>query len=349
MSDAAPSTATTVPAPEPIPKSSPTPLPLLKEGDRPRRHLTLFLFTVASAFLCYLFAPLLGREGVTWGEVSGAMPGAAAFAVSALAIMAAHEFGHFFFSRRHGVDCTLPFFIPLPIPVFQFGTLGAVIRIKTTIPTRNALVDIGAAGPLGGLLVAIPLTFVGMALSRVGPAGPIPPVFMGNASLIGLLTAAYRAVVGLPSLIPTKGALIYGDPLLLLGVQQLVKGTIPDGMAVYAHPVLVAAWFGMVITMLNLMPIGQLDGGHLTHAWFGPRAIPLGKLAALAMGLLVVFVSFSWLPWVLLTSIVVGFKHPPVERPEEPLSNGRKLVCLICLVFLALCLIPAPVQAGAAP
>jgi membrane-associated protease RseP (regulator of RpoE activity) len=136
---------------------------------------------------------------------------------------------------------------------------------------------------------------------------------------------------------------------LLLGIQQLVKGTIPDGMGVYAHPVLVAAWFGMVITMLNLMPVGQLDGGHLTHAWLGERAVPLGKLAVAGMALLVVFVSFSWLPWVLLTSKVVGFKHPPVERPDEPLSAGRKWVCVVCLVFLVLCLIPAPVQMGAAP
>lgn len=343
MNEAASEKAVPAPVPEPMPKSSPTPLPLLKEGDRPRRHLTLFLFTLASAFFCFL----------AWGGgvASGALPdmalGSAAFAFSALAIMAAHEFGHYFFARRHGVDCTLPFFIPLPLPIVQFGTLGAVIRIKSTIPTRNALVDIGAAGPLGGLLVAVPLTFVGMALSRVGPAPANPPVFLGNASLVGLLTAAYRAIAGLPNLMPTQGTLIYGDPLLVLGIQALVKGPIPNGMGVYAHPVLIAAWFGLVITMLNLMPIGQLDGGHLTHAWFGPRAITLGKVAAAGMALLVVFASVSWLPWLVLTSAAVGFRHPPVERPDEPLGAGRKLVCVICFVFLALCLIPAPVLVGA--
>lgn len=322
------------------------PLPLFKPGDRFGLHLGLFLATLVSAFGCFFIAGHGGVASSDWADIAA---GSAMFACSAVAIMLAHEMGHFVFSRRHGVDCTWPWFIPLPIPIFQFGTLGAVIRIKSTIPTRNALVDIGAAGPLGGLLVAIPLAFVGMALSRVAPAPPVPPVFLGDASLVGLLKELYGAAVGSAAPAPQAAVLIYGDPLLFLGIQALLKGSIPEGMAVYAHPVLVAAWFGMLITMLNLMPVGQLDGGHLTHAWFGARAVPLGKLAALGMAFLVVFISVSWLPWLLLTSKLVGFSHPPVERPEEPLSPGRKAVCVACLVFLVLCLIPAPVQIGAAP
>lgn len=334
------------PASLPRAHSAPAPLPLFKPGDRFGLHLGLFLATLASAFGCFFIAGHGGVASSDWGDIAA---GSAMFAFSAVAIMLAHEMGHFVFSRRHGVDCTWPWFIPLPIPIFQFGTLGAVIRIKSTIPTRNALVDIGAAGPLGGLLVAIPLAFVGMALSRVAPAPPVPPVFLGDASLVGLVKELYGAAVGTATPAPQASVLIYGDPLLFLGIQALLKGSIPSGMAVYAHPVLVAAWFGMLITMLNLMPVGQLDGGHLTHAWFGARAVPLGKLAAAGMAFLVVFISISWLPWLLLTSKLVGFKHPPVERPEEPLSPGRKAICVACLVFLVLCLIPAPVQIGAAP
>ncbi len=326
-------------------RASPTPLPFLRAEDKPLRHLALFIATLFSAFFCFS----VQGGGVASSDLRDIATGGALFALSAMAIMAAHEMGHYVFSRRHGVDCTLPWFIPLPIPIFPFGTLGAVIRIKSTIPTRNALVDIGAAGPLGGLAVAIPLLFVGMALSRVAPAPAAPPVFLGDASLIGLLTELWQTMTGHASAAPAAGLLIYGDPLLVLGVQALVKGALPAGHAVYAHPVLVAAWFGLVITMLNLMPVGQLDGGHLTAAWFGARAVPLGKLAAAAMAGLVIFTSVSWLPWLLLTSKLVGFGHPPVERPDEPLSPGRKLVCVACFLFLALCLIPAPIQVGSAP
>jgi membrane-associated protease RseP (regulator of RpoE activity) len=346
MSEVTPENLPLAPAAVPRHSASPTPLPLLKPGDRPGLHLGLFLATLASAFFCFSVA---ANGGVASAELGDIALGAAAFAVSAVAIMFAHEMGHYVLARRHGVDCTLPWFIPLPVPIFPFGTLGAVIRIKSTIPTRNALVDIGAAGPLGGLMVAIPLVFVGMALSRVAPAPPTPPLFLGDASLVGMLTELARTWSGQAAAAPAGGVLIYGDPLLFLAVQALLKGPLPEGMAVYAHPVLIAAWFGMVITMLNLMPVGQLDGGHLTHAWFGPRAALLGKVAAGGMALLVVFISISWLPWLVLTSAVVGFRHPPVERPDEPLSPGRKLVCVTCLVFLVLCLIPAPVQIGAAP
>jgi membrane-associated protease RseP (regulator of RpoE activity) len=111
-------------------------------------------------------------------------------------------------------------------------------------------------------------------------------------------------------------------------------------------PILIGAWFGMLVTMLNLIPIGQLDGGHLTHAWFGPRAVPLGKVLALGMAFLALFYSAGWAVWLLLTTQVVGFKHPQVLQPAEPLSAGRKLICAVCFVCFALTLMPVPMTAS---
>lgn len=126
---------------------------------------------------------------------------------------------------------------------------------------------------------------------------------------------------------------------------RLVKGPLPAGQDLYANPVFLAAWFGMLITMLNLVPVGQLDGGHLTHAWFGHGAVRLGKILAVGMAGLAFACSFSWVPWLLLTSLLVGFRHPEVAEPNVPLSRGRKLVCALCFVFFALTLMPVPLGA----
>jgi membrane-associated protease RseP (regulator of RpoE activity) len=135
--------------------------------------------------------------------------------------------------------------------------------------------------------------------------------------------------------------LSFGDNLLSFALSRLLVGR----QEIAASPLILGAWFGMLVTMLNLMPIGQLDGGHLTHAWFGPRAIGLGKVIAAAMAFLALFYSVGWVVWLLLTTRVVGFRHPEVAQPVEPLSRGRKLVCALCFVCFALTLMPVPMTA----
>jgi membrane-associated protease RseP (regulator of RpoE activity) len=323
-----------------------TPLPLIKKGDRPFLHLFLFLATMGSAFLSFLYGQR--DDGARWADfTTDDRQGAALFAISALTIMLAHELGHYILARHHGVDSSMPWFIPLPPRLTPFGTLGAVIRIRDRVPNKNALVDIGAAGPLAGLAIAIPVLVVGIHLSRIDVAGPQPSIWFGDTSLLSVGRDLYRYLAH-GQFDQSARALFYGDNLLIIGLQYLIKGPIPPGQGLYAHPVLVAGWFGCLVTMLNLIPIGQLDGGHLTHAWFGDKAITLGKLMTAFMALMVLTVSLTWLVWMVLTALVVGFRHPPTVNPDEPLTRGRKVVCVICFIFIVLCLIPAPVQLGAA-
>lgn len=304
----------------------PHPGPLPNKGrERVLLHLGLFLGTCVTTFSCYRF-------------FFGAPPlDAALFAGCALLILGSHEMGHYVMARYHGVDTSLPYFIPVPI---GFGTLGAVIRIRGRIPTRDALVDIGAAGPLAGLVVAVPVLIIGMATSHAVDVAPEPLTFPGGMSLVSLVTRAYEWLLA-PHTPDVADRMEFGNNLLSLGLQRAMFGSAD----VAATPVLVAAWFGMLVTMLNLMPIGQLDGGHLTHAWLGRRAITLGKVLAVLMGFLAMFWSVGWLVWLLVTTRVVGFKHPPVEQPEAPLSLKRKLVCLACLLGFVLTMMPVPFSA----
>ncbi|HUM11765.1 MAG TPA: site-2 protease family protein [Myxococcaceae bacterium] len=252
------------------------------------------------------------------------------FTVATVSILGAHELGHYVLARRHGVSASLPYFIPLPL--LGFGTLGAVIRVRDRIPTRNALVDIGAAGPIAGFLVCLPFLAWGYAHSRFAPLPPTGSTVLGPMSLWSVLHH------GLPRLDPP----IYGDNLLLRLFELAFLGPRPPGMDVNAHPYVLAGWLGTLITMLNLFPIGQLDAGHLTYAVFGRRARTIGRCALALLALLTVLVSFSWIAWLLVVALVVGVRHPPVTAPDEPLGAARGWLCVATLAVAVLCFLPAP-------
>jgi membrane-associated protease RseP (regulator of RpoE activity) len=308
---------------------------LFLPGDKPLLHLALLVATLGSAFFVFFSS-------------SGDAAGSAAYAAAVVGILGTHEMGHYLFARRHRVSTTLPYFIPLPIPYVGFGTLGAVIRIKSRIPTRNALVDIGAAGPLAGLIVAIPLLFWGMTLSQVGDAPPLEAGFPNPNSLYaivrGLLTPGPSPGHAVDANEALRVFTIYGDSLLMRFIQWIQFGPLPPGKEVFVHPLVTAGWFGLLVTMLNLCPIGQLDGGHLAFAWLGKRAPLVGWVAAIGLAILTVFFSISWLLWLVVSSKVVGFGHPEVEQPEVELTPGRRLVCLIGFAALVLCVVPVPLQ-----
>lgn len=288
-------------------------------------HLLLFVATCASVFWA-------GLSNFNAGAV-----GALQFAAGLMAILTAHEAGHWLLARHHGVEATLPYFIPVP---FGFGTMGAVIRLQERVPRKDVLVDIGAAGPLAGFAVAVPLLFLGAWLSRVGP---VPVDFDVKAwppptSLVGLVSMAFDA----PPIL--SGVEVFGDNLLTLLATWLTKGTVPPGHEVYAHPLFIAAWFGLFVTMLNLLPMGQFDGGHLTYALLGAKgARRLGwGVRGLLLGL-GIFASVSWLVW-LLVSRFAGLAHPPVEEEQVPLSAGRRLVCWVAFLCAVLCFMPVPLS-----
>jgi membrane-associated protease RseP (regulator of RpoE activity) len=299
-------------------------------------HVGLFLGSCGTTFFAGRY--LLGAE----------VSDAALYAFVLMLTLLCHELGHFLMARAHGVDASWPYFIPLPM---GFGTLGAVIRLKGRIPNRNALVDIGAAGPLAGLLIAVPMLFVGVHLSHVEQlpssfsqsALPPPLSLINLASMAGLYVKHLLFETPMPELPQYE---LFGDNLLTLLAVRVVHGEIPAGSDLMAHPVFLAAWFGLVMTMLNLLPVGQLDGGHLTHAWYGERAERIGERVAAGALIMALFCSMSWLVWFFLITRLVGVKHPPVARPEEPLSTGRKVVVVVTWVLTGLTFMPIPLSLG---
>jgi len=221
----------------PPPYATPSSEPESRTGPQARgwrTNLWLFLATVVSVFFTHYWLALDGQDGASARE---AVRDASQFTATLLGILLAHEFGHYVAARIHGVSASLPYFIPLPLP--PFGTMGAVIRMRSAIPSRAALLDIGASGPLAGLVLAIPLYAWGVAHSRV-------------ISLQG----DYAQV---------------GDSLLLRLLDHWFAPATPAGSDVLLSPIADAAWAGLFVTMVNLIPAGQLDGGHVAYSLFGPR------------------------------------------------------------------------------
>jgi len=245
-------------------------------------------------------------------------PGAVAnglwYALTILAILGAHELGHYLACRYYGISASLPYFLPVPFPLT--GTAGAFIRIRQPITTKRALFDIGIAGPLAGFAVAVPALVIGMLLSRV---------------------------VALPS---SFTGLSRGEPLLFKAVSWLVWGTPPETASINMHPMAFAAWFGLLATALNLIPIGQFDGGHIAYAALGRHAHKVTIAAVLfAVGLSVY--SSSWVVWTVLAVgllFAFGWRHPPVWDETEPLDSSRRWLALLALVILVLCFTPAPIE-----
>jgi membrane-associated protease RseP (regulator of RpoE activity) len=233
-----------------------------------------------------------------------------------LAILGCHEMGHYLACRYYDVDASWPYFLPLPPLLFLTGTLGAFIRIREPIRAKKVLFDVGVAGPLAGFAVALPAVFLGFWLSNTAP---LPKDFSG---------------------------LELGEPLLFKLAAWLVWGTQPAGQAVNIHPVAFAAWFGLLATALNLFPIGQLDGGHISYAVFGRRSFYI-SLAAVGCAALLTQISVSWYFFTALMIVmlfVFGPRHPPTLDEHVPLDPGRKAIAALALVIFILSFTPVPIE-----
>jgi membrane-associated protease RseP (regulator of RpoE activity) len=251
-------------------------------------HIVLFILTVAS----------------TW------FVGGPAYSFAIILILLGHEMGHYLVSRRYGINATLPFFLPLPLP--PFGTFGAVIRMESTVSSRKALFDTGIAGPLTSLLLSIPAIIIGLKLSKVVPVSHIK-----------------------------EGVLRLADPLLFSFIQRLVLGEISENYEIYLHPIGFAGWVGLFVTSLNLLPIGQLDGGHIAYGLFGRRSRAIFLIAIAVMAFITVFYNPGWF-LLLILIILFGFRHPPPIDDITPLDWKRKLMGGVVFVAFLLSFTPAP-------
>ena len=231
------------------------------------------------------------------------------FSLTLLGILLVHEFSHYFTSRKHGVDSSLPYFIPAPT---LFGTLGAFITMKSRITTRNALMDIGSSGPIAGFLVSVVAAMIGLVLSNI-------------------------QTVSSPG-----ETIILGDSLLFFLLTKLIIGSVPAGADVYLHPVAFAGWTGLFVTSLNLIPVGQLDGGHIAYAILGERHRMISRVLIGVLIILGVFLFAGWLVWAVLL-FFLGSKHPPILYPGIPLDPARRAVGIIALIIFILTFIPVPV------
>jgi membrane-associated protease RseP (regulator of RpoE activity) len=257
------------------------------------------------------------------------------YSTAILAILLAHEMGHYLQARAWRVDSTLPYFLPVPA---SFGTLGALIRLRSPIPSRDAVLDIGAGGPIAGALVAVPLYAWGLAHSEVRAVGEL--AVSNTGSLLSIAEALLRG----ETLSWGGDAMVFGDSLLTSGLQRLVVGPLAPGTDVFVHPVALAAWLGLFVTTLNLIPLGQLDGGHVTYAWLGERgALRLSRIVSWILLLAGVFVSLNWLVWWLLTRLVIGLRHPPALI-EDPITPGRRAVAVAALLLFLATFVPVPIR-----
>jgi membrane-associated protease RseP (regulator of RpoE activity) len=238
------------------------------------------------------------------------------FSVPALLILFAHEMGHYVACRLYGLPCTLPYFLPVPL---NFGTFGAFIRIKSPIRSKRELFDVGIAGPIAGFLALIPFLLWGIAHSE--PAR--------------LLLAAPGAGDAL-----TPALYLPGRCLAILLATWLFHGRLEPGMILNLHPVALAAWLGLLATSINLLPLGQLDGGHVLYAATGR----LQRRLALPLWIVLGLMGFIWLGWLVwcVIILVIGLYHPPVWDETTPLDPFRRRLAWIGLILLILSFMPAP-------
>ena len=276
----------------------------LSSGRKPWLHLILFLVTLLTTTVAGAVQNGANPLAEPWEILSG-LP----FAVTLMSILLVHEMGHYLTSRYHGVKASLPYFIPAPSFI---GTFGAFIRMQSSPPNRRSLFDVAAAGPLAGLALAVPAVIVGFQLSTVAPQEP------------------------------SGGGITLGSSLLLSALSKFTLGVLPDDANIVLHPIGFAGWIGLLVTAMNLLPAGQLDGGHVTYALFGQRYIWVSRLTVLSILTLGVMRWWDgWLIWGLLL-LFMGVRHPLPLDPDTPLDAKRKFLGWFLLATLAVTFIPVP-------
>lgn len=295
-------------------------------------HIGLFLITFFTTTVAGVF--WLNKDGFDLRNFGYGLP----YSISILAMLAAHEFGHYFAARYHGVQTTLPFFIPTPPFLLNpFGTMGAVIRIRSPITSKRALFDIGVAGPLAGLAVTLAVLAYGLAT-------------LPGIEYLYTIHPEYATLGELP-----KNGLTFGDSLLILGLREYFSmfGFFPPMNEIYHYPFLCVGWFGLFVTALNLIPVGQLDGGHIFYAMIGKGQGTVGRaflVILLLIGLsgFLPFLGFNvqpgtigWLVWAAILIFIVKIDHPPVADDTE-LDPVRTMTGWLTVFIFMISFAPIP-------
>lgn len=340
------------PRPAPIPDPAPTPRPIppervilispaaepvffdapprpVRRGPRKRLALILFLLTCLSTFSAgfvgdAVFPTIFQLDKDSYTKVfvkqrHERIVNGLLYSACVMAILGAHELGHYLQARRYHVPATLPLFIPFPIS--PFGTMGAVIVQQAGIADRKSMFDIAITGPLAGLIVAVPLTYWGICNAKISPIDP-------------QLGEVVR---------------VYSDPLLLKWMIRLVHGPIPSGSDIAINAQLFAGWVGIFVTGLNLIPIGQLDGGHILYCLIGRWSHYVARgLFLLAAGLVAWSVTFGdgrYMVWTLMLFLIwmFGTRHPPTSNDQVPLGPVRVVLGWLTLLFIFVGLTPTPI------
>jgi len=286
-------------------------------------HLLLFVLTIASTTFvgarivenfqhnrpAFELEEDLQAYADIWHQ-PGRIPAGLMFSVPLLIILLAHEFGHYLACVYYRLNASLPFFIPAPTFI---GTLGAFIRIRSPIYTRRELFDVGVAGPIAGFVFLIPALGIGLAFSKVIPG------------------------------IADQGDLVFGVPVLVRGLEMLIYPGIPAA-DIYLHPVARAAWVGIFATALNLLPFGQLDGGHILYSVVGDRFRTVSRV----FWLMLLPLGYLYWPWLIWAAVLFffGLKHPPIYDPE-PLSEGRFRLALLSVIIFIISFMPVPIATAA--
>ena len=276
--------------------------------QRPKLLVPLILF-ILTVFTTIIAGAL--QKGVNPFQEPLRLVEGIPFSLTLLTILLTHELGHFFASRTHGVQASLPYFIPAP-PPFLAGTFGAVIKTRSPIMDKRALLDIGATGPLAGFITSIVVTVIGLNFSTL------------------ITIPEEKEVLGL------------GSSLIFSLLSYFVIGPVPEGQDILLHPIAFAGWIGFFITSLNLLPIGQLDGGHIVYAVFGIWHRLISIIMILILTVFGIFTWQGWLFWAILVTLL-GIKHPSLMDGQIALDRRRKIIGWLSLAVFVLTFIPLPI------
>ncbi len=269
----------------------------------PRLNIMLFLATIVTVY----FSPFFWNFSFDFLEIPGVFGDMTEFTVALMSILLFHEFGHYLAGRRRGVLMSLPYFIPAPNIA---GTFGAIIKSRSPFTNRRDLIEVGAAGPIAGFVIAI------------------------AALIFGLQTSEVVALEG--------NAVTFGDSLIVRFLAWLVLGPVPEGFDYVLSPSAMAGWFGLFVTMINLLPLGQLDGGHILYGLIGRHQHKLGR----PMLAIMIALGFWWPGWWIFGALVFlfGVKHPPTHDDAMPLPRSALILGIIALIVFVICFIPIPIK-----